>query len=557
MELIIGYVHQGLQFIIPLIILLGLLIFVHEMGHFLVAKYFGVRVEVFSLGFGKKLFKKRRGDTEYAISVIPFGGYVKMFGDELGTEIPEEEKKFAFNHKPVSQRIWIVLAGPLMNFFFAILLFMMIALVGEDIVGTTVGDLSPHSVAYQSGFRTGDKILSVNGVAVETWDELQAQVQSNKNKAISLNVASAAGETRSFEATTVTSENKNVLSDDLYVGEIPGLNFTFRATGVGISDPNSLAAKAGIKTGFLIQSVNGKPVQKWADLLATIESEEKNKTAFLNLAFTATEDSKTPISLDLPFVHDGTDASTILKNAGIEPSDLYVSKIVENSAAAKAGLKENDRILAINGTEINFWEDLVSRVQKYSPEQDPLQLKVLREGQVLELAIRPEITTQQDHAGKDKNVYALGIMTSMILAPPQTVRIKTSNPFKAAYIGLQKTLHWSKATALSFLRLIQNRVSPKSIGGPIMIGQLASKTFQIGLSAFLKIMAIISINLFVLNLLPVPILDGGHLLFYVIEALRGAPLSMKKLEIAQQIGLVLLMGLMVFALFNDITRLFQ
>lgn len=557
MELIIGYVHQGLQFIIPLVILLGLLIFVHEMGHFLVAKYFGVRVEVFSLGFGKKLFKTRRGDTEYAISAIPFGGYVKMFGDELGTEIPDEEKGFAFNHKPVGQRIWIVLAGPLMNFFFAILLFMIIALVGEDLVGTTVGDLSPNSAAYSAGFRPGDKIRSVNGVAVQTWEELTGLIQSNKNSIISFDVQSASGETKKVETTTIASENKNVLSDDLLVGEVPGLNFTFRATAVGVSDPNSAAGKAGIKTGYLIKGVNGRPVEKWIDLLRTIESEQANKAATLSVDFVAKDDDKSVTTLAIPLIRDGRTAKVILQSAGIEPSDLYISKVVEKSAAEKSGLQENDRVFSINGTDIDYWEDLVLKVQKYSPEQGPLKLKVFRSGKVVGVEIRPEITTQQDHAGKDKNVYALGIMTSMSMAPPQTILVKTTNPFKAVVVGFQKTVHWTKATVLSFLRLIQNRVSAKSIGGPIMIGQLASKTFQIGLSAFLKIMAIISINLFVLNLLPIPILDGGHLLFYVIEGLRGAPLSMKKLEIAQQIGLVLLMGLMVFALFNDITRLFQ
>src|SRR5688572_19351866 len=141
MEFLTHYLHQGASFIVPLIILLGLLIFVHELGHFLVAKYYGVRVEVFSLGFGKKIFSHKRGDTEYCISLIPFGGYVKMFGDDPTAEVPAEEKKFAFNHKPVGQRIAVVLAGPLMNFFFAILLFMMITLIGEETIQPVIGDI--------------------------------------------------------------------------------------------------------------------------------------------------------------------------------------------------------------------------------------------------------------------------------------------------------------------------------------------------------------------------------------------------------------------------------
>jgi len=151
----------------------------------------------------------------------------------------------------------------------------------------------------------------------------------------------------------------------------------------------------------------------------------------------------------------------------------------------------------------------------------------------------------------------MGVITAMTVAPPYTFIERTSNPAEAIATGFSKTLYWTKATVMSFVRLIQNKVSAKSIGGPIMIGQLASRTFEIGVSPFMKIMAIISINLFVLNLLPIPILDGGHLVFYTIEAIKGAPLSMRKMEIAQQVGLVLLLALMVFAFVNDVTRLLQ
>lgn len=175
----------------------------------------------------------------------------------------------------------------------------------------------------------------------------------------------------------------------------------------------------------------------------------------------------------------------------------------------------------------------------------------------MDFELVPKKIKQPTPTGKEKDVFAIGVVAGVAHAQPLTFIERTSNPLIAISKGSSDALLWTKNTALSFLRLIQNRVSAKSIGGPIMIGQLASKTFEIGLSPFLKIMAIISINLFILNLLPVPVLDGGHLVFFTIEALRGAPLSMRKMEIAQQIGLVLLMSLMVLAIFNDVSRLFN
>ncbi|HEX4925403.1 MAG TPA: site-2 protease family protein, partial [Bdellovibrionales bacterium] len=187
-------------------------------------------------------------------------------------------------------------------------------------------------------------------------------------------------------------------------------------------------------------------------------------------------------------------------------------------------------------------------------DQKSLKVTLLRDGTERTYNITPQKMTQQTPTGKEEENYALGITTALDFAAPWTFVMRIYNPIKAATWGFEQTLNWTKITALSFLRLIQNRVSAKSIGGPIMIGQLASETFKVGLSPFLKIMAIISINLFVLNLLPVPVLDGGHLVFFGIEAVKGSPLSLRKMEIAQQVGLVLLLALMVFALFNDISR---
>src|SRR5437868_8423769 len=173
MDFIFNSLNSVFSTVVPFVVLLGILIFVHEFGHFIVARLCGVRVEVFSLGFGKKIFQYKKGDTNYCISIIPLGGYVKMFGDQPGADISEAEKKDSFTHKNVWQRISVVLAGPLMNFFFAIFIFFLVASIGEDFRSPIVGDIMADSKAFASGFRSGDKIISVNGAGVRTWDEFE------------------------------------------------------------------------------------------------------------------------------------------------------------------------------------------------------------------------------------------------------------------------------------------------------------------------------------------------------------------------------------------------
>ena len=178
MEMLLTGIQTGLGWVLPFVLLISLTVFVHEMGHFLVAKYFGVRVEVFSIGVGKKIWKRKWGETEYALSLLPIGGYVKMFGDELGAEIDPAQKQFSFVHKPVLQRIAVVLAGPIMNLFFAILLFVLIAMSGEDQKAPVVGDIADSSPAYAMGLRSGDVILSASNPTdsienVKTWNEVQ------------------------------------------------------------------------------------------------------------------------------------------------------------------------------------------------------------------------------------------------------------------------------------------------------------------------------------------------------------------------------------------------
>lgn len=577
MESLISLVQGSVSYLVPMIILLGLLIFVHELGHFLVAKFYKVRVEVFSLGFGPKLFKFKRGDTVYAISAIPLGGYVKMFGDDPTAEVNSEQRSYSFIHKPVGQRIAVVLAGPLMNFFFAIVVFAGVALLGEQVLAPEVGDVDVKSAAYQAGFRSGDKVVSVATEPVGSWDEMLKRIESNASKTIPVEVERAHGERETFQVTPKLAKNKNVLSWDREVGEIEGLTFTSHAAAIGILDPRSKASSAGLQTGDVVESINGVEVTKWRQLVAEVNrrvgAKETLEFKVQRGLFEADRKSKPEtLTLSVPYSDDlqSVRAEQMMAALGIEFPELYLASVEPDSPASAAGLKKGDRLISIDGQDVMSFEEVATLIRSYgmSPgsqstapsDQDelrPLNILVSRDGEQLSLAVAPNLKERMNQQGQEERRFEIGIRPMAVTAPPSTFTITSSNPAHAVVRGFQQTVKWTNLTVLSFVRLFQNEVSAKNIGGFLSIGQMAKRSWQIGLNQFLTVMGIISINLFILNLLPIPILDGGHLVFYSIEALRGAPLSMRKMEIAQQVGMVLLLGLMVFALFNDISRIFN
>ena len=551
MDIIMNYLHQGMSAVLPFIVLLGVLIFVHELGHFLVAKFFGVRVEVFSLGFGKKLLSYKKGDTTYCISLIPLGGYVKMYGDEIGSDIPEKEKQYSFTHKPVLQRIAVVLAGPMMNFFFAILVFFLVAQIGEEVRSPLVGDVTPGSIAAKAGVQSGDLILEVNSVPVKSWDDVQKNLQVSKNRSATLKIKHLDGAEQQIEAITEIVPNPNPVSLDDYIAEIQGLGYASKAASVGVL-PDSILAQVGLQNGDVIAMINDTPVKYFRYLESSLQkiSSETKKLNFQVQRLSLDEKKNELKSFQIEL----KDSFKDLKSLGLESSELYLAKVLDGSPAQKAGLMVADRILEINGTAVQYWEQVLQSIKSFSGNGS-LSLKIRRGLEVKELSITPTMTTQSNGLGNEEKRFTIGIIPYMTQGAPTTTVVKADGFFNALHRGFQKTIDVSVMTAVSFLKLIQNKISPKHIGGVIAIGQAASETFKIGISHFLQMMGLISINLFILNLLPIPVLDGGHLLFYIIEALRGAPVSMRKMEIAQQIGLFLLMSLMLLSLFNDFTRI--
>lgn len=567
----LGYLYTH---ILPFILLLGLLVFVHELGHFLVALACGVRVEVFSLGFGKKILSWKKGHTTYCISLIPLGGFVKMFGEQ-GSEnvITDEDRKVAFSHKTPWQRIAIVLAGPLMNFFFAVAVFATIAQVGEQTRAAKITGVVADSPAVKFGFKAGDQILKVENEPVKSYEDFQKQLNQNKTRTISIDVQNSSGEARKISATVSAIDNPNIFSLEKQVGQIEGLeSLSVNATvAVALDSP---AYKAGLRTGDEVTSFNGVKTTSLAELETAFQKAIADSNATV---------SEYPISVLRPFLQDDPKKATKvkyqipqeipeegakiqltiskadlvksqnLKNFGFEKTELYLGQVVKGSPADMAELQPYDRIVSINAKPITKWEDIASTVKAFDG-REALTFVVSRDGTELIKKITPKVTELTTAFGGIDKRYTVGVSPLIVLAEPEIIVVKADNPLQALIKGTDRTVDISVMTIMSFVKLFQGEVSPKNLGGMVSIGKAAKDSFEMGAQAFFMTMGILSVSLFILNLMPIPVLDGGHLVFYTIELIKGSPISLRKMEIAQQVGLVLLLGLMVLAQYNDIVK---
>ena len=425
-----------MQTLLYFIIALGILIFVHEFGHFIAARLFGVRVETFSIGFGPKLFKFRCCETEFAVSLIPLGGYVKMAGEDPDKPVKSPDEFYA---KPPWQRIVIALAGPLMNLLLAVVFFALSYSIGRYIPSYQVEAARVGFVLSQNvPLKPGDVIVSANGKPVRSWKELNQIVALNPNRDITLTVKR-----------------------------------------------------------------NGK--------LETVK------------------------------VHTGVDEKNGVGTLPVVPAiKPVIGKVIKGSPAEKAGLKPGDIILKINGRDITRWEQVVELIGKSNGK--PVELLILRNGKRLKITVKP-------HLNKKYGRYTIGIVPKVNL-----IFVKYP-PLKAFEKGIEE---FKSQTALFFTflyKLLTGQASIKSLGGPILIAEVAGKAAQAGISNFIYFMGFISLQLGYFNLLPLPVLDGGLILLFLIELLRRKPVSPQFREKFQQVGLALIGLLMAIVFYNDIMRL--
>lgn len=429
------------------ILMLGVLVFVHELGHFAVAKWCGVKVLRFSLGFGPKLVSKQWGETEYLICAIPLGGYVQMLGEGSGeqgeaADLTPEERERSFADQPVSRRLAIVSAGPLMNLILPFLILPISFMVGVQMPSyleqpPCIGYVVADSDAAKSGFVAGDCVVTVNQQAIATWND------TNRS------FVNAAGEVLRFQVRR---------QGELLTLEIP-------------ADNSSLEG---------MQALGLLPAQ-----------------------------------------------------------EARIGGLAENMPAKNAGIQEGDLILQIGDQPVSSWYQLRGIIQAIGDKTVPFLLE--RAGQQLIVELAP----QQDATGD----FLIGI------APQQVTELKSYAFADAVKEGAKRTWELIELTVVFVQKLFSGSVSAKNIGGPITVVQVAGQAAQTDLAAIFSVLAFISIQLGILNLLPIPILDGGHILFNLVELILRRPVSIRAREMAQQVGLAMLLMLMVLAFYNDIVRL--
>lgn len=438
------------------IVALGILITVHEFGHFWVARRCGVRVERFSIGFGKALWRRSdRHGTEFVIALIPLGGYVKML-DERVEPVSPEHRHFAFNNKTIAQRAAIIAAGPVANFIFAVFAYWLVFIIGVPGVRPVVGEITPNSIAAEAQIAPGTELKAIDGIETPDWDAVRL----------------------------------------------------------------ALVAKIG---------------------------DERARVSLASLGSSQTSEK----TLDLRHWQFEPDREDPILSLGIKPRGPQVETTLEEvqpkSAASKAGLQAGDRIVKVKGVLINQWADFVGLVRD-NPGQS-LAVEVERQGRSLSLTLIPDTKP-----GSAKAEGFAGVVPKIIPLPDEYKTVRQYGPFVAVAEATGKTWQLMKLTVNMLGKLITGDVKLNNLSGPISIAQGAGMSAEFGLIYYLMFLALISVNLGIINLFPLPVLDGGHLLFLAIEKLKGGPVSERVQDFSYRIGSILLVLLMGLALFNDFSR---
>ncbi len=505
------------------LLVLAILIFVHELGHFLAAKLFRVKVLRFSLGFGPKLLGFRWGETEYLLSALILGGYVKMAGDDPSEETAPEDKGRGFLEQPPWKRALIALAGPAMNLAFPVLIYFVVFSFQSAELSSRLGQVEPDCPAWAAGLRQGDRIVAVNGEPVHYFGELSELIGPKWERPVHLTYERL-GEVRTVDVVPEKVETRGVLETE--VRGIIGVRALASAPVVGVASPSSPVAKAGLRSFDRVVQVNGAKVATFSQLEASLAREASaHRTALLKVvrdvpgggpAGALTTYSTFDAELD-PSPAEGPFA---LKALGLEPADLYVFQVEKGSPAEAAGMKRGDRLLEAGGQKLGGWTSFDRIRQQVA--QGPLTVVFARDGERFERTVQQRVV-----AGKDE--FDNPQPERLLFGADNDRRLSSFAegeliPYK---IGVGKALAKAlklvpddiREVLLVIRRLVEGRVSFRSVGGPLMVGDVASRAAEQGWEAFLSVLALISVNLGVMNLLPVPILDGFHILSAALEGI--------------------------------------
>ncbi len=554
---------------------LGVLIFVHETGHFVVAKAFGVRVLVYSFGFGKRLLGFRWKGTDYRLSAIPFGGYVRLWGadpfeieerdaimeaEDLHTPQGDEPQRgeWALQDVSVWKRLLIYAAGPAANLVVPFFVFALLLMAGEPQNAAVVGTVVRGSPGAEAGLQPGDRVLEVAGTPVVAWSDMN---ETWTRAAQSLDDLPVVIERlgKQLELSLARPDLPGSLGSPAHYGVLVDVP----TAQVGLIHQDSPAGAAGLQTGDVLLEVAGQPVDSWSQaygLLAragdTVELRWQRGEEQLQGTLRSSTDWVPPAVRGL-FRGDAVD------RWGLYTATLFVDEVSADSAASAAGIQPGDFVVAIDDQRVQSWHEVLRDVRATLVVEDgqrsatPVDVTVMQQGHAKRFTMQPQVIEDTDALGATYFRPVIGVVRLGAMQRPPQVRVYYPVGKAIARAGTETVL-LARFTVQQIGRIATGRVkAEKSVGGPLEIARQATIAAEQGIFYFARLLGMISISVGIFNLLPVPVLDGGHLLFYSLEAIRGRPVSALLRERAQIVGVMLLVALMIFVLYLDVGRWFD
>jgi regulator of sigma E protease len=551
------------------LLLVGVLVLIHELGHFVAAKLLDVKVLRFSIGYGRPLVRVRISETEYQIAAFPLGGYVRILGIEgtadgdaatgprVGPPPPDAGRSFA--SRPLWQRLVIVFAGPAANLALPVIIYLVFFAGHTALPAAVIGDVLEGGAAARAGLEPGDRVLEIDGRAVRYWEEIEDAVRAAAGRELHLRVERGPKVLERYLtpiAETVRSRDGSVSVQ----GRI-GVTHAPFAPLVGIIDASSPAARAGLRTGDLVISVRGRPVRNWADVQRSL-GKPARRTSLVYLR--GTEIPGVPqIELLAAGFADLVPDSTVDEQlhrhtyTGLEHAEMFVAQVAPGSPADTAGLQPGDLIVALDDRPVAHWLALDQRLQAEPGRTFKLTWRRATGGTIeTRTAELTQVWRKQlDDYNHTVSRLVFGARNDIDRGRGATVTIEGRVGY-ALSKAFERTGETISTMATSLLQILAGEQPGDALGGPLMMYRVASVSGNQGWESFLLMLALISVNLGLINLLPIPMLDGGHLLVFAIEGARRRPLSALARERIQIAGLVVVGLITILALRNDVTRFF-
>ena len=541
------------------LLLVGVLVIIHELGHFVAAKLLDVKVQRFSIGYGRPLVRIKLRETEYQICVFPLGGYVRI----LGVEGPSDEKGNnaeagrSFASRPLWQRLVIVFAGPTANLILPVIIYFVFFAGHTVLPASVIGDVLDGGAAARAGIEPGDRVLEINGRAVRYWEEIENAVRESPGKELQLRI-SRNGKVFERYLTPIEDTVRRRDGTVLVQGRV-GVTHSPFAPLVGVIDGQSPAARAGLRTGDLIISVDGQAVRNWSDVQRHLGRFARRTSI---VYFRGTEVPGVPqielLGAGFADLVPETQINATLERqtyTGLEHAEMFVAHVDPGSPADGAGLRPGDLVTMLDGKPVAHWLDLDQRLQVEANKTFKLTWKRATAGKTETISADVTQVWRKQLDEYDHTVSRLVFGARNDVDRGSGAMVPIDGRFGYAMSkALQRTGETIGTMVSGFVQILGGDTPGEALGGPIMMYRVASVSGNQGWDSFLLMLALISVNLGLINLLPIPMLDGGHLLVFALEGARRRQLTAKMRERIQLGGLILIGIITVLALRNDVMR---